>query len=179
MKEIDLDIGDTILTGKWKNKPVEVESFGTDDKGQPTVNGKAMLNFRIKKLLPGKDKAMDEQTRMKILAGIHPTIIQEALLVERKIGFPSDTPEHVRHFFEFINSVSDGPMSNVEFIKGKWVATLKDEATDNWHDGGEDVLNNRIHLALSSSIKYAKGKYRSAGVDVERRGVARIEIGEV
>ena len=53
--EIDLEVGDTILRGKFKNKPVVVKSFGTDDKGQPTVNGKKMLSFRIKKLMPKKE----------------------------------------------------------------------------------------------------------------------------
>jgi hypothetical protein len=53
--EIDLEVGDTILRGKFKNKPVIVKSFGTDDKGQPTINGKKMLSFRIKKLMPKKE----------------------------------------------------------------------------------------------------------------------------
>jgi len=52
--EIDLEVGDTILRGKFKNKPVVIKSFGTDDKGQPTINGKKMLSFRIKKLMPKK-----------------------------------------------------------------------------------------------------------------------------
>jgi len=52
--EIDLEVGDTILRGKFKNKPVVVKEFGVDDKGQPTVNGKKMLSFRIKKLMPAK-----------------------------------------------------------------------------------------------------------------------------
>jgi len=52
--EIDLTVGDTILRGKFKNKPVVVKEFGVDDKGQPTVNGKKMLSFRIKKLIPAK-----------------------------------------------------------------------------------------------------------------------------
>jgi len=50
--ELDLEIGDTILRGKFKNKPVVVKDFGVDDKGQPTINGKKMLSFRIKKLMP-------------------------------------------------------------------------------------------------------------------------------
>ena len=41
--ELDLEVGDTILRGKFKNKPVVVKSFGVDDKGQPTINGKKML----------------------------------------------------------------------------------------------------------------------------------------
>ena len=57
--EIDLEVGDTILRGKFKNKPVVVKSFGTDDKGQPTVNGKKMLSFRIKKLMPKKGEVSE------------------------------------------------------------------------------------------------------------------------
>jgi hypothetical protein len=53
--EIDLEIGDTILRGKFKNKAVVVKEFGVDDKGQPTINGKKMLSFRIKKLMPPKE----------------------------------------------------------------------------------------------------------------------------
>ncbi len=52
--KIDLEIGDIILTGKFKNKKVEVKEFGTDKNGQPTVNGKPMLAFRIEKLMPEK-----------------------------------------------------------------------------------------------------------------------------
>ena len=52
--EIDLEIGDTILRGKFKNKPVVVKDIGTDEHGQPTINGKKMLSFRIKKLMPKK-----------------------------------------------------------------------------------------------------------------------------
>ncbi len=53
--EIDLEVGDTILRGKFKNKPVVVKDIGTDEHGQPTVNGKKMLSFRIKKLMPKKE----------------------------------------------------------------------------------------------------------------------------
>lgn len=50
--KIDLKIGDVILTGKWQNKRVVVEEFGVNELGQPTVNGKPMLKFRIQKLMP-------------------------------------------------------------------------------------------------------------------------------
>lgn len=63
---IDLEIGDIILTGKFRNKKVEVKEFGVDDKGQPTVNGKPMLNFRIQKLMKKESilfKKMDKKPR--------------------------------------------------------------------------------------------------------------------
>ncbi len=50
--KINLKIGDVILTGKWQNKRVTVEEFGTNELGQPTVNGKPMLRFRIAKFMP-------------------------------------------------------------------------------------------------------------------------------
>lgn len=53
---VELEKGDTILTGKFKNKRVIVKDFGTDKNGQPTVNGKPLLHFRIEKLMPEKKK---------------------------------------------------------------------------------------------------------------------------
>jgi len=52
MLNLNIDKGDIILTGKFKNKSVEVKEFGVDAKGQPTINGRPILNFRIKKLIP-------------------------------------------------------------------------------------------------------------------------------
>jgi hypothetical protein len=52
---LDINIGDTILTGRFKNKRVVVKEFGTDDKGQPTINGRPILKFRIEKLMPVKE----------------------------------------------------------------------------------------------------------------------------
>ena len=50
--ELDLEKGDVILTGRFKNKRTIVKDLGTDDLGQPTVNGMKVLSFRIEKLMP-------------------------------------------------------------------------------------------------------------------------------
>jgi len=50
--ELDLEKGDVILTGKFKNKRTIVKDFGTDELGQPTINGMKLLKFRIEKLMP-------------------------------------------------------------------------------------------------------------------------------
>lgn len=49
---LDLEIGDVILTGRFKNKRTVVKKIGTDDMGQPTINGIKALSFRIEKLMP-------------------------------------------------------------------------------------------------------------------------------
>ncbi len=53
--DLDIEKGDVILTGRFKNKRTVVKDIGVDDMGQPTVNGMKALSFRIEKLMP-KDK---------------------------------------------------------------------------------------------------------------------------
>jgi hypothetical protein len=52
--ELELEKGDVILTGKFKNKRTVVKDIGKDDLGQPTINGMKALTFRIEKLMPKK-----------------------------------------------------------------------------------------------------------------------------
>ncbi len=52
MKEaikLDVSVGDTILTGRFKNKKVKVKSIGKDEHGMPTINGKKIATFRTMK----------------------------------------------------------------------------------------------------------------------------------
>lgn len=49
---LDIEKGDKVLVGRFKNKEVTVESIGTDENGQPTINGRKLLSLRIKKLMP-------------------------------------------------------------------------------------------------------------------------------
>ena len=44
------------LPGRFKNKREIVKSIGVDKLGQPTVNGKPMLKFRIEKAMPEEKK---------------------------------------------------------------------------------------------------------------------------
>jgi hypothetical protein len=44
---VDVDKGDTILMGKFKNKKVQVKDIGKDQHGMPTINGKQATTFRL------------------------------------------------------------------------------------------------------------------------------------
>ena len=48
---IPIQEGDTILTGRFRNKPIKVKEIGIDDLGQPTINGNPILKFRIPKYM--------------------------------------------------------------------------------------------------------------------------------
>ena len=44
---LDVNIGDTILVGKFKNKKMVVKSIGKDKHGMPTINGRKAVTFRM------------------------------------------------------------------------------------------------------------------------------------
>jgi hypothetical protein len=46
---IPVNVGDTVLMGKFKNKKVVVKSIGKDEHGMPTINGKKVATFRMVK----------------------------------------------------------------------------------------------------------------------------------
>ena len=50
MIKIDINVGDEILTGKWKNKKIVVKAIGVDDHGMPTINGKGITKIRKAKV---------------------------------------------------------------------------------------------------------------------------------
>jgi len=43
---IDVKVGDTIMTGRFKNSPTLVKSIGKDEHGMPTINGKKVVTFK-------------------------------------------------------------------------------------------------------------------------------------
>ena len=55
--KLDIEIGDILLGGKFKNKRIEVKEISENDLGQPLINGKTLLNFRIEKNLPDNKKS--------------------------------------------------------------------------------------------------------------------------
>ena len=44
---IDVNTGDTVLMGKFKNKKTIVKDIGKDEHGMPTINGKKVVTFRM------------------------------------------------------------------------------------------------------------------------------------
>ena len=55
--KLDIKVGDILLGGKFKNRRIVVKEIGTDELGQPTINGKSLLKFRIEKQLPDNKKS--------------------------------------------------------------------------------------------------------------------------
>ncbi len=52
---VDVNAGDTILMGKFKNKKVQIKDIGKDQHGMPTINGKQATTFRTLDEMGSKD----------------------------------------------------------------------------------------------------------------------------
>jgi len=46
---LPIEIGDTVLMGKFKNKKVVVKTIGWSEKGDLLINGKSAMRMRIPK----------------------------------------------------------------------------------------------------------------------------------
>ena len=47
--EVPIEVGDTVLGGRFKNKKIKVKKIGKNKKGDITINDKPLLKFRIVK----------------------------------------------------------------------------------------------------------------------------------
>tara|TARA_Y100000310_G_scaffold20414_2_gene19855 strand:+ start:3170 stop:3535 length:366 start_codon:yes stop_codon:yes gene_type:complete len=45
--KVPIEIGDTILGGRFKNKKVIVKEIGKNEKGDITINGRPLLKYRL------------------------------------------------------------------------------------------------------------------------------------
>ena len=66
--KLNVNIGDTLLMGKFKNKKVVVKSIGKDEWGMPTINGKKAVTFRI----PKKEELKEAASNAGMTAGDEP-----------------------------------------------------------------------------------------------------------
>lgn len=54
---INVNIGDTIYSGRFKNKKTVIKEIGEDEHGMPTINGKKVVTFRTSKTKRRKKKS--------------------------------------------------------------------------------------------------------------------------
>ena len=94
--ELDVEVGDTILMGRFKNKRVKVKSIDYNDRGDLLINGRPALKFRIekqgRKLLPQKTTDKDSTSPDGDMRGVKK--FTEAPRVPRKKGQHRNSSSH-------------------------------------------------------------------------------------
>ena len=63
MIELDISVGDFILSGKFKNKKVQVRTINKNKNGDICINGKPLLRFRILDKQPDTEDKIEESNK--------------------------------------------------------------------------------------------------------------------
>jgi predicted kinase len=86
---IPVNIGDTILVGKFKNKKMVIKDIGKDDHGMPTINGRKAATFRMgKKVNVFDEDNIDESKKEFVIWGIPPKKSSEEILYTKAKSQP-------------------------------------------------------------------------------------------
>lgn len=92
---VPINIGDTIMMGKFKNKKVLVKTIGWSNKGDLLINGRSAARFRIVPKEPMKEQALTKdwwkgqllEVLTETKANTHLTHLEELVLTQGKDGY--------------------------------------------------------------------------------------------
>lgn len=123
---IPIEIGDTVLGGKFKNKRIVVKSIDKNEKGDITINGKPLMKFRL----------VNEQ----IGYGIECKNCNHSWDIE-----PNDDRPYLCH-----NCGYDSQMQKIDMVGFKdWKSSLKEDVElDQWFNKADPVDEGSDNLEM-------------------------------
>ena len=165
--KLDVNVGDTILVGRFKNKKIKVKSIGKDQHGMPTINGRKIVNFR--KVNEGSKKSdytfgpdwmptsLAQRKKMKRIHNKLNRSIREAPRIPRKKGQHRGSSKHSDLYTD------ENPKGT---IKGLKFATVKDaKASVNKIKGSGKSHAHKIQAAVAMEQRAKEmGKTSQAAV---------------
>jgi len=123
--KIPINVGDTILGGRFKNKKVVVKKIGKNAKGDITVNGKPLLKYRLVK------ESFEEETndllRSVMDMGMVVEINEDSVRIYKQIGNESFTFESTEFEWDEIRADVQAYISQMTEEFGfdiNWIYTI-------------------------------------------------------
>ena len=159
---LPIEIGDTVLMGKFKNKPVVVKDIDWNEKGDLLINGKSAMRMRI----PPKQNIFGENIRKEIMKKLEKklyNIIMESEIIKyrSKDGEskemsadaakrqPEDHP--AKQAWLKTQSSGDSPEKSTE-PKGADLFKTKEPASGDEDDRDEDKEEMAVDMNLNDSM---------------------------
>jgi len=173
MIKIPVEVGDTILTGRFKNKSVIVKTIETDEHGMPTINGKKVVTFRIKK--EEKNEMKKSELKEIIKKIIREEILKENLLNEGATSIFMEIPGNEikvkklwnKIYREAIGRYHDENASysgDWNTLSGLKITQMEFLATKNGKREARDwILNNAKKWKEALAVKIGKNKWLIGG----------------
>lgn len=114
---LDIEIGDTILGGRFRNRKILVKDIGKNELGQPTVNGKTILKVKIPKMYPTELKVNECMKKSELIQLIEAIIKKEVDKHKIKRGDKVYWKMRVGMYYRTMSG-------RVESIKGDWLTIV-------------------------------------------------------
>jgi len=136
--KLPVEIGDTVLMGKFKNKKVVVKDIEWNEKGDLMINGKPALKMRITKKFKKKGTITEsEDKKQRYINYVIDKMVKETRFrrEDRKVSFPFHDHGRYKGFYdEFINVGMLSTMKSFfyDFIAERYGITDTMEALTIW-----------------------------------------------
>lgn len=172
MIQLPIEIGDTILTGKFRNRRIVVKEIGVDQYGHPTVNGKPILKIRIEKLMKGNNMAESKVNTKKPLSESKEYIIwgkspknpnHEDVLISEKYGIKSmEEAQKIMKALEEKHNCFDMRVQVIDMgvdASDTWNSAIrgkKSESKVNTKKLREQAEEGNVHIGKTVPVKIKK-----------------------
>ena len=139
---LDVEVGDTILVGRFKNKKLVVKDIGKDSHGMPTINGRKVTTFRILKTAEEKIKEFKESNPRKCLCEkcwkgykIHPTRKTKVLFGKRYPNcIKNENKDEIKVIHDFLTKYTKSAKKASAMIKKNYKRVKKQFRGDSSRD---------------------------------------------
>ena len=139
---LDVEVGDTILVGRFKNKKLVVKDIGKDSHGMPTINGRKVTTFRILKTAEEKIKEFKESNPRSCLCEkcwkgykIHPTRKTKKLFGKTYPNcIKNENKEQIKSLHKFLTKYTKSAKKASDMIKKNYKKVKKQFRGDSTRD---------------------------------------------
>ena len=150
---LPVNIGDTVLMGKFKNKKVVVKSISKNEKGDLQINGRPALKFRIPK------KKVNEATSNGT---------QSSVLENRKLLNEGGAAGHMAHPYEDMDMTFEGIEDMIEAALSGKVEYAQEKLDGQnlmmtYKDGQALAARRKSQFANKAETAYTKDEFEKSG----------------
>ena len=166
---LDVEVGDTILVGRFKNKKLVVKDIGKDSHGMPTINGRKVTTFRILKTAEEKIKEFKESNPRSCLCEkcwkgykIHPTRKTKKLFGKTYPNcIKNENKDEIKVLHDFLTKYTKSAKKASSMIKKYYKKVKKQFRGDSTRDVAMAIIGYSV-VGENKRKPRKKGQHRNS-----------------
>ena len=166
---LDVEVGDTILVGRFKNKKLVVKDIGKDSHGMPTINGRKVTTFRILKTAEEKIREFKESNPRSCLCEkcwkgykIHPTRKTKKLFGKTYPNcIKNENKQEIKVLHDFLTKYTKSAKKASDMIKKNYKKVKKQFRGDSTRDVAMALIGYDV-VGENKRKPRKKGQHRNS-----------------